>query len=166
MCINLKNQHTYWSSYLAAQTYPMRPFMLLLELHFLQVALLTPLGGWLSYAYLTSYPHPCYIPWSSQVHLVLVGIILLVCSIMELGSLTLVPRRNLESPVCCSHVAVLLGARRYRETWSWIHHETTPMCCPNWCKISQDSLVTNISPCMSWSHPRHLFKSLLHCTCQ
>jgi len=144
----------------------MRPFMILLEPHFLQVALLTPLYRWLSYAYLTSYPHPCYIPWSSQVHLVLVRIILLVSSIMELGSLTLVPRRNLESPVCCSHVAVLLGARRYRETWSWIHHETTPMCCPNWCKISQDSLVTNISPCMSWSHPRHLFKSLLHCSCQ
>ena len=47
----------------------------MLEPHFLRVAWLGPLCvDELFYAYLSSYPYPCYIPWSTQVHIVLVGI--------------------------------------------------------------------------------------------
>ena len=127
MSINLMNQHTCWSSYLAIATYPMRPLMILLESHFLQVALLTPLYRWLSYAYLTSYPHPCFIPWASQVHLVLVGITFVVVLyygivIADLGAAT---EPGVPGGVCCSHMVVLLGACRRRGTCyhdpSWTH---------------------------------------------
>jgi len=69
-----------------------------------------------SYAYLSSYPHPCCIPWSSQVHLVLVGIIfvgvLYYCIVIaDLGATT---EPGVPCGVCYSHMAVLQGARRRR----------------------------------------------------
>ena len=166
MCINLKNQHTCWSSYLAARTYPMRPFMLFHESHFLQVALQIPLCSWLSYAYLSSYPHPYYIPWASQVHLVLVGINLLVCSIMVLWSLTLVPWQNLEFPMCASCIVVLLGAHMRRGICIMIHHGPTRVSKSNLDSYSKNSLMTDISPCMFWSHPCFPFETVLHCSPQ
>ena len=67
-----------------------------------------------------------YIPWSSQVHLMLVGIIFVgvLYGIMfaDLGATT---EPGVPCGVCCSHMVVLLGACRRRGTCyhdpSWTH---------------------------------------------